>query len=129
MIADPEGRILLLKRVDEDIWCLPKGTVESGEVLEATGVREILEETGLKVKLLRPLLTIHYQYYWPPRTANVDKTVAYFLAEPVGGRLRLEGGFDEGRWVNRAQAMRLLHWKNDRDVVAKAFEILRASKG
>lgn len=127
-IADAAGRILLLRRADEDIWCLPKGTVEAGETLEGTAVREILEETGLKVKLLRPLLTIHYRYYWPPRAVNVDKTVAYFLAEPVGGRLRLEGGFDEGRWVNRAQANRLLHWKNDRDVVGKAFEILAGSE-
>ncbi len=59
---------------------------------------------------------------------NYDKTVAYFLAEPVGGRLRLEGGFDAFRWVRRAEAHRLLHWKNDRDVVARAFEILKASE-
>lgn len=128
VVVDAEGRILLLKRADEDIWCLPKGTVEPGETLEGTALREIVEETGLKVKLLRPLLTIHYRYYWPPRGTNIDKTVAYFVAEPVGGRLRLEGGFDEGRWVHLAQAMRLLHWKNDRDVVEKAFEILGGAR-
>ena len=129
IVVDPEGRILLLKRADEDIWCLPKGTVEEGESLEATAVREIQEETGLRVKLLRPLLTIHYGYYWPPGDMNYDKTVAYFLAEPVGGRLKLEGGFDASRWASRREALRLLHWKNDRDVVTKAFEILEASRG
>ncbi len=128
VVVNPEGRILLLKRTDEDIWCLPKGTVERGESLEATAEREILEETGFRAKLLRPLMTIHYKYYWPPRDVNYDKTVAYFLAEPVGGRLRLEGGFDAFRWVRRAEAHRLLHWKNDRDVVARAFEILKASE-
>jgi DNA polymerase len=124
VVVDPEGRVLLLRRADEDIWCLPKGTVEPGEDLESTAVREIAEETGLRVKLLRPLLTIHYRYYWPPRGVNVDKTVAYFLAEPVGGRLALEEGFDEARWSRRPEALRRLHWKNDRDVVLKAFEVL-----
>lgn len=124
VVANPDGRILLLRRADEDIWCLPKGTVEAGETLEATAVREVLEESGLRVKLLRPLLTIHYKYYWPPRDMNVDKTVAYFLSEPVGGRLRPERGFDEARWVSGAQGLRLLHWKNDRDVVRGALTIL-----
>lgn len=124
VVANPDGRILLLRRADEDIWCLPKGTVEAGETLEATAIREVLEESGLRVKLLRPLLTIHYKYYWPPRDVNVDKTVAYFLSEPVGGGLKPERGFDEARWVSGAQALRLLHWKNDRDVVRGALAIL-----
>lgn len=127
VIMSPEGRILLLRRADEDIWCLPKGTVEPGETLEDTAIREVREETGLRVKLLRPLLEVHYSFYWPPAGANYDKTVAYFLAEPVGGRFDPEIGFDEGRWVSRAEAMRLLHWQNDKDVVARAFEALRSA--
>src|SRR3989442_5852294 len=41
------SRILLLRREDEDIWCLPKGTVEPGETLEQTAVREVHEETAV----------------------------------------------------------------------------------
>ncbi len=129
VIADAGGRVLLLKRADENIWCLPKGTRERGETLEMTALREIREETGLVVKLLRPLHTIRYSYFWPPEAVNYDKSVAYFLAEPVGGRLKLEGGFDEARWVARAEALRLLHWKNDRDVIAEAFDVLGAAEG
>ncbi len=128
VVASPEGRILLLKRADEEIWCLPKGTVEPGETLEETAIREVREETGLRVKLLRPLHEVRYSFYWPPEGTNYDKTVTYFLAEPVGGRLEPESGFDEARWVSRAEALRLLHWKNDKDVVARAFDAMHASR-
>lgn len=127
VVVNPEGRILLLRRADEEIWGLPKGTVEEGESLEATAIREVHEECGFRVKLLHPLMHVQYSFYWPPEGVNYDKKVAYFLAEPVGGRLRLEAGFEEGRWVDREEALRLLYWQNDRAVVAKAFEILDAS--
>jgi len=127
-IVGPDGRILLLKRADEEIWCLPKGTVEPGETLEETAIREVHEETGLRVKLLRPLHEVRYSFYWPPAAVNYDKTVTYFLAEPIGGWIAPEPGFDEARWVTRPEALRLLHWKNDKDVVALAFEAVRAPR-
>lgn len=128
VVADPEQRILLLKRADEGVWCLPKGTQEAGETLEATAVREVREETGLAVRILRPVHTIRYAYFWPPENVNLEKSVTYFLAEPTGGRLRTESGFDEARWVGRDEALALLHWPNDRDVVARAFDVLRATE-
>jgi len=128
VVVGPGDRILLLRRADEDIWCLPKGTVEPGENLEETAVREVREETGLRVRLLRPLHKVRYSFFWPPGSVNYDKTVAYFLAEPIGGRLEPEPGFDEARWVTREGAMRLLHWKNDKEVVARAFEAIRSPR-
>ncbi len=128
-IVDASGRILLLRRADEDTWCLPKGTQEAGETLEMTALREIREETGLRVRLLRPIHTVRYAYFWPPENVNYEKSVTYFLAEPVGGRLTPESGFDEARWLSASDALALLHWKNDRDVVAKTFNALAGRPG
>ncbi|TLZ57966.1 MAG: NUDIX domain-containing protein [Methanobacteriota archaeon] len=121
-----EGRILLLRKSGEQIWCLPKGTLEPGETTEETAVREVHEETGLHVKLLGPLTEVRYAFYWPPDGVNVDKTVTYFLATPIGGRVKPEPGFDEGRWVTRTEAMKLLHWPNDREIVTRAFDATRS---
>ncbi len=128
-VIDAEGRILLLRRADERIWGLPKGTVESGETLEETAVREVREETGLQVRVLRPLTEIRYRFYSPRDDANVEKRVVYFLAERVGGRLKPEPGFDDPRWFPRAEALRRLHFENDRNVVRRAFEALETATG
>ena len=44
---DPRGDILLIRRSDTGTWALPGGTVEWGETLRETLVREMAEETGV----------------------------------------------------------------------------------
>jgi 8-oxo-dGTP diphosphatase len=48
-----EGRVLLVRRGKEPLrgrWVVPGGTVELGETLEDAVVREVLEETGIRVQ-------------------------------------------------------------------------------
>ena len=58
IIEDEKGNILMSQRQDPEIkeahlkWDLPGGTNEFGESLKDTLKREILKETGLKVKVL-----------------------------------------------------------------------------
>ena len=52
-LFDGEGRILLVRRTDDDKWCLPCGWVEPNEAPEETAVRETREETGLEVRVTR----------------------------------------------------------------------------
>ncbi len=125
VILDAAHRVLLLRRADEGIWCLPKGTMEAGETPEGTALREIEEESGLQVRLVRPAGTIAFTYYWPPHDVNYARTVVYFLAEPVHGEVRLEPGFDAFRWASKEEALRLLHWEDTRGVVRLAFELAR----
>ncbi len=50
-----DGRTLLIKRGTEPLlgqWSIPGGTLELGESLQAGVAREMLEETGLEVKVL-----------------------------------------------------------------------------
>ena len=53
MIMDGAGRILLQRRSDNGRWGVPGGGVEIGETLRDAILREVREETGLAVEVVR----------------------------------------------------------------------------
>jgi mutator protein MutT len=75
IIEFPNNKILLIKRgttVFRGYWALPGGKVEAGETVEEAIVREIKEETGLTVEILKKIGEYHesgvnngieYDYY------------------------------------------------------------------
>jgi ADP-ribose pyrophosphatase YjhB (NUDIX family) len=79
------GRILLTRREDFEVWCLPGGAVDAGESLAMAAVREAREETGLEVALTR-LVGL---YSWPNWHAE-GTHAAVFAARPVGGELHVQ---------------------------------------
>jgi len=81
-----EGQILLTKREDFEVWCLPGGSAEDGEPLATTAVREVFEETGLHV-CLDKLVGI-YSIVQPGRGLYA----AAFTAYPTGGDLTPDPG-------------------------------------
>ncbi len=50
VVTNDEGKILLQRRSDNDLWALPGGAMEVGEAIKETVVREVKEETGLDVQ-------------------------------------------------------------------------------
>jgi 8-oxo-dGTP pyrophosphatase MutT (NUDIX family) len=53
VIFDGRGRLLLQQRSDGGQWGLPGGSVEIGESVHDAVIREVREETGLQVTVLR----------------------------------------------------------------------------
>ena len=81
------GRILLTRREDFEIWCLPGGQVDDGELLPEAAAREALEETGLAVELTR-LVGVYSRPNWLQGGFHL----LLFAGRPVGGSLRLQPG-------------------------------------
>lgn len=61
VVRDDNGRILLSKREDLDVWNLPSGRLDSGELLETAAQREVVEETGIQCEITRVIGLYHYQ--------------------------------------------------------------------
>ena len=49
IIRNKDGEILLQERTDRDAWSLPGGCQDLGEDLRVTAIREVYEETGIKL--------------------------------------------------------------------------------
>ncbi len=81
------GKILLTKREDFEVWCLPGGGVEEGESLAEAGIREVKEETGLDVELTR--LVGVYSMLGGGRH---DVHAVLYTARPIGGELKTQLG-------------------------------------
>jgi 8-oxo-dGTP pyrophosphatase MutT (NUDIX family) len=113
---------------DSVTWTLPKGTPDAGESLEETALREVAEETGLEVRIVKPLPSI--QYTFVQNGVRIHKTVHYFLMESTGGDLsRHDAEFERVRWVSFEEAPGLLSFPTERELVATAAGQLAGASG
>jgi ADP-ribose pyrophosphatase YjhB (NUDIX family) len=89
ILDDTKSKILLTRRTDNGRWCLPGGAMDPGESLEECCVREVWEETGLIVRVVRLIgvySTPHRITYYAD--GNRWQTVSVsFLVEITGGTL------------------------------------------
>jgi ADP-ribose pyrophosphatase YjhB (NUDIX family) len=69
------------KKVDVEEWLLPKGHIESGELMEETAVREVREESGVWAKVQEPLGAVSFSEDGKPIK------VQFYLMESVDTRL------------------------------------------
>jgi uracil-DNA glycosylase family 4 len=122
VVLDSRRRGLLLHLTEEDRWCLPKGTLEAGETPRQAAFREIEEETGLRVRLGPALATTRYEHFRPQDGRNYRKTVRYFTAKAIPGRVRLEPIFDDWRWCTRAEGLALLRYEAEKGIWRRAFD-------
>jgi 8-oxo-dGTP pyrophosphatase MutT (NUDIX family) len=104
-VRDDRGRILLIHKVDNDLWALPGGGHDAGESITDTAVREVREETGLDVEVVRLVGT----YTNPSHVMAYDdgevrqQFSLCFEGRWVGGQPREDGTeTKEVRWVDPA---------------------------
>ncbi|KAH7913536.1 NUDIX hydrolase domain-like protein [Hygrophoropsis aurantiaca] len=105
-IASAAGKVLIItSRKRQDLWVLPKGGWESSDVvLEAAASREALEEAGVRGKITRYVTTIKspsttYHFY-EMEVTSLDKDW-------------LESRERRREWVDYAEALRRIAWKNE----------------
>ena len=122
-----DGQVLLVRRRHEPLrgaWSLPGGVVEAGETLQAALVREILEETGLEVRV-GPIVEVLDRI-----TRDVDGRVEYhfvlidYLCQVVGGSLRAGSDAAAAQFVAAADLDAYEVSEATRAVITRALSLI-----
>src|SRR5918996_824199 len=105
---DREGKaeVAVIHRPRYDDWSLPKGKLAPGESTIDGAVREVLEETGYRVRVGRPLGEVRYTK--SSGSSNRPKVVRYWAMEAEGGSFSPSREVDELRWLDVDSARKLL---------------------
>ena len=116
---------LLLGFKRRNIWCLPKGLIEPGESEIDAATREVREETGVNsLKLVDKIGVIRYQFGY--RDKRFDKTVHFFLFETDQVETTVGTEHDMYSWLLYDKAILALSYPNERDILEKANEMMKA---
>lgn len=118
------GPETLLVRQRKGHWSFPKGHTEGLETEEETALREILEETGLHVRLLAGFRT-EYTYEKEP---GVHKNVVFLLGESTEEELRYQKEeLRDAGWLSPNEALLHITYERDRKVFREALEAWNTS--
>lgn len=114
-----EGKlhVLVVHRTRYADVTFPKGKVDPGESLPQTAVREVVEETGLKVVLGPPLGTTNYQV-----SSGREKYVHYWAAEVKDSAIACSTFVPNNEiaaleWVTVKKARKYLSYEHDVEVL------------
>jgi len=117
-------KVLIVHRPKYDDWSFPKGKADPGESIEQTALREVREETGIEARIIDRLPSVRYAYEGKERIPR-PKIVHYFLMEPAGGSLAVNGyEIDQALWVEPKEALDRLTYDHDRKLLSDAIHQL-----
>ncbi|MFI0166757.1 NUDIX domain-containing protein [Streptomyces sp. NPDC017095] len=108
-VQNDAGQVLMIQRSDNGRWALPGGGHDVGESISDTVVREVWEETGIKVEVV----DVSGLYTDPGHVMQYDdgevrqQFSICFRARPVGGELRTSNETTQVRWVDPADLAEL----------------------
>jgi 8-oxo-dGTP diphosphatase len=116
-------RVVLIKRLYPPFagcWALPGGFVEIGETVECAVVREVFEETGLRVSV-KKLVGVYSDPARDPRRHTVS---VCFMCRKLGGRLRSGSDSKEVGWFMLGDLPDLSF--DHLGMIGDAFKLMRA---
>lgn len=126
-IVFKDGEVLVVHNTsikDKKIsfWGFPKGHLEDGESSEDAALREVEEETGIKARIIEKIG--QSKYFFGQKDQKIFKVVTVFLMEYLEGEAKPQlSEILEVKWVFPEEALKILSFKNDKDLLKKALEI------
>lgn len=116
-------KVLLIKTEDlkgNPVWTFPKGIIEKGEKAKDAALREVREETGYDVKIVRLLDVV--EYFFRREGELIKKSVKWFLMEPIKRMEEPDWEVSEITWIKYDEVKELLTYKSDRKLIQLIIE-------
>jgi 8-oxo-dGTP diphosphatase len=134
-----QGRAVLIRRGSEPLlgeWSIPGGTLEIGETLEQGVARELLEETGIQVRVL-DLIEVFDRIYSDDGVASgqaIERprfhyVIADYLCECLGGKLRAGSDVTDVALAREEELAKFHLTATATRILKKAFAMDRARRG
>lgn len=123
---DGSKRTVLIRTSSEGRWQLPKGIIDPGETPEIAAMREVREEAGITCEILQPIDVIEYWFFgnYDGTRKRYHKKVHFFLMRYISGSIDdHDHEVVEARWVTFDEAVSMLHFKTEKDLVSKAMSL------
>jgi 8-oxo-dGTP pyrophosphatase MutT (NUDIX family) len=122
--GEPEDR--------KNVVALPKGNIDPGEKPLETAIREVREETGLRVGSVTKLGDIKYVYQrkWSD-SAKIFKVVSFFLMKHLSGHIgdikpNMKHEVRRAYWLPLDEAAASLSYSGEKQMAKKAMEYVKA---
>jgi 8-oxo-dGTP diphosphatase len=130
-----DGRTILIRRGSEPLlghWSIPGGALELGESLQQGVARELLEETGLQVRVL-DLIEVFDRVYWDEnakcsdaaQTPKFHFVIVDYLCERISGQARAGSDVTAVAYATEDELEKYQLTETATRIVKKAFAMQR----
>lgn len=118
-----EVRYLLIKNKRSAHWGFPKGHIEPGETKKQTAIREVLEETGVHVRIIDGFESISkYKIQ-----NKIEKQVSIFVGTTTDSSTSIQPEeIEDYIWLTYDRALSILKFENDKSIITAAHEFLNS---
>lgn len=113
--------IALLYRGKQNNWSFPKGHTEPGENETQAMTREILEETGLTVRIIQKLPD---HFYTSPREGMIS-TKMFLVESEDDSTLKLEFEGDKIEWIHYTKVVEKLSYDNLKEYFTSTLPMIQ----
>lgn len=124
MITNRVGEFVLVRRGKpprKGQWSIPGGRIEWGETVQDALLREVMEETGLTVRIRRLINVVDLVTRNSSGAVIGHYALINFAADHVSGELRAGSDAAEVRWVKRDHLDHYGLWDETRRIIEAAF--------